>query len=244
MPIAHVNTPAVDTTTTGTSANLAMGTVSTGNTIVVGWRYSTSGLNPTLTDNLGNTYTSSVISAFDTPGNSTVGVGYAHVTNPGSCTVTITIDSSATIRFSASEFSGVVTSSAVDKTASGSGSSTTPNAGSMTPVSNGQLFYSVTHSNSSETYTAGTDFTLNHTVPSGAGAQRLAAERYIQTTAASHASDFTKTTSGSWSCAAATFKEAGGPVAPILAWSPVTRVSRGLQNVMIPSGMTPPTDPE
>lgn len=215
MAIAHVQTPAGGVSnSSATSVALAFGAnVTSGSAILGGWRYGTNGRTVTLSDDQSNTYTSDTISASDpNDGNSTVGIGFALNCAGAATTVTFAISgAAANLRFSTSEFSGMATSSARDQAAGASGTSATPDPGSLTPTTDGQLFFVAAHSAGGETYTAGTDFTLNTTVPTTGGSQRLATQRFIQTTAAAHATSLTKTqSSASWSAVAATFKEAGG----------------------------------
>lgn len=236
MAIAHVQTPTADTTATATSTNQVLGTATAGNAIMVGWRYAGSGRTVTLSDNIGNTYTSNAIEAFDAADGSTVGIGYALNIGAGSTTVTFGISGlAASLRMSVSEFSGVATSSAIDKTAGASGNSTTPASGSVTPTTNGQLFYAVCHSGSATTYTAGTDFTLNTAIPSGAGSQRLATERYIQPTAAAHNGNFTAGSSQLWAAALATFRDTAA------AGSPSSSASASASRSVSPSASVSPS---
>lgn len=213
MGIAHVQTPAGGVAnSSATSVALAFGSnVGAGNAILGAWRYGNSGRTVTLSDNQSNTYTSSAVAATDSTDNSTVGVGFALNCAGAATTVTFGISgAAANLRFSISEFSGVATSSALDKTAGASGSGTAPATSSVTPTTNGQLFFAIAHMAGTTTFTAGTDFTLATTVPTGAGAQRLGAEYFIQATAAAHVFDFASSSSHTWSIAGVTLKAAGG----------------------------------
>lgn len=214
MAIAHVQTPAGGVAnSSATSVALAFGSnVTAASAILGGWRYGTNGRTVTLSDTQTNTYTSNAIEASDaSDGNSTCGVGFALNAAAGATTVTFAISgAAANLRFSTSEFSGVATSTALDKTAGASGSGTSMATASVTPDSDGELFYVVGHAAGGETYTAGTDFTLNTTVPTGAGTQRLATERFIQATAAGHTGSLTNANGNTWSMALATLRAAGG----------------------------------
>jgi hypothetical protein len=213
--VAHTQTPAGGNDCASViSCTLAFGSNTTaGNMIAVGWRYSGGGRTVTLSDTRSNTYTSDAIESIDSgDSDSTDGVGYALNIASGADTVTFATNGLAnTKRFSISEYSGVATASAIDKTSQAIGNGTTATCPSVTPAVDGELFFAVVHLSTGATFTAGTDFTLNTTVPTGAGLQRLATERYIQPTAAAHSGVFTFGTA-SWGCAMATFQPTGGAV--------------------------------
>lgn len=214
MSIVHVQTPAGGASNaSATSITLAFaGNVTAGNCIAVGWRYSGGGRTVTLSDTLGNTYTSNAVEAIDTAdSNSTNGIGFALNIGGGACTVTFAVSGGAVnMRFSVSEFSGVATSSALDKTATAIGSSAAPASGAVTPTTNGQLLFVCSHISAISTFTAGTDFTIATTVPTTPVTQRLATEYYVQPTAASHDGNFSLIGPLSWGCAMVTLKEPGG----------------------------------
>lgn len=229
MAIAHVQTPAGGVqNSSATSVNLAFGSnVTAGSLIVGGWRYSVGGETVTLSDTLGNTWTSNsvqVVVAGD--GNSTQGVGFASGSAAGACTVTFAITGAAkNLRFSTSEYSVTAGAASVDQTITATGTSTTPASGAVTPTSDGQLFYCTCHTANGVTYTAGTDYTVNTTVPETDLAERLGTERFIQTTAASHDGTWSTTaTPGAWGCVTVTFKE--GAVVPPETVRPVSGPGR------------------
>lgn len=208
MAIAHVQTPAGGAAnSSATSINVSVPSVAAGSLLVVGWRYSTGGRTVTVSDDKGGTWANAV-EAIDTgDSNSTTGISYAMNAAGGTTVVTFGISGGAlNLRMIASEFSGVATASALDKTAMAIGSNTAPASGSVTPTTDGQLLYACTHISSNDTFTAGTDFTINTTVIVTAGSQRLATERFIQTTAAAHNGNFTTGAVVSWGCVLATFK--------------------------------------
>lgn len=217
MSIAHVQSPAGGVENgAATSVNLAFGSnVTAASAICGGWRLAVNGRTVTLSDTRSNTYTSSAIVATDTAdANSTSGSGFALNCAAGATTVTFAISGAASnLRFVISEFSGVATSGALDKTATAIGSNSPTATGSVTPDSDGELFYAVTHRSDSSTFTAGTDFTLNTTVPTTPLAQRLASERYIQPTAAAHTGSFTWVQGGAsvtWGVTLMTLRATGG----------------------------------
>lgn len=215
MAIAHVQTLSGGNASGGVTTLSAIfgSTVTSGSAIMVAWRYSSgSGARTvTVSDANGNTYVSNPIQAYETADNSTNGIAYAlNVTGGASLEVSFAISgAAATLRMSISEFSGVATSAALDKTASAIGSGTALASGAVTPTTNGQLFFCDGHLDATSTFTAGTDFTLATTVPAAGGTHRLAADYYIQPTAASHDGTITSSASGAWGCALATFKAPG-----------------------------------
>lgn len=218
MGYAPVQTPAGGAANaSATSITLAFGSnVTAGSLIVVGWRYGSSARTVTLSDTLGNTYANVTASeAFNATDGTTVGIGYAMNSGAGADTVTFAISgAAANLRFAISEFSGGATSSAFDQANAATGNTSPLSAGSVTPGVNGELIFVVAHEGNNGDFTAGTDFTLNTTVPATGGVQRLATERYIQPTAASHAADFTFSSSGSqYAAGVATFKPAGAAAA-------------------------------
>lgn len=214
--IAHVQTPSGGAAGSGTDLPSAFGSnVTAGNSIVCCWRHGGNGRTVTLSDGLSNVYVSSATSSYDGVDGSTTGIGYALNINGGACTPNLHITgASTTLRFSCSEFSGVSSSSALDKTASTNGSSNAPASGAVTPSIDGELLYACTHIAAIDTFTAGTDFTINTTVIATAGSQRLASERYIQPTAASHNGNFSTTNSNTWTANLVTLTAAGGATFP------------------------------
>lgn len=212
MAIAHTQTPAGGVSNAPvTSVGLAFGSNVTVTGAIIGlWRYSVGGQTVTLSDTLLNTFVSNDVQAIDTgDANSTSGIGYALNSPAGADTVTFAISGAAqTLRFTTSEFSGVATSGARDKTATAIGTSTAPASGAVTPTTDGQLFFAGSDVSNNVTFTAGTDFTINTTVPTTVGSQRLGSERYIQPIAASHNGDFSIGSSIAWGCVLATFKAA------------------------------------
>lgn len=209
--IAHVQTPDQVNCGSVTNCNLAFGSNNTAaNFIGVGWSYAASGRTVTITDTR-NTYTSSnAISATDAADAGTCGIGYALNIGAGANTVNVAVSGVASImRVGITEFSGVATASAIDKTAGTSGTGSPVNAGSVTPTTNGQLLLVWARNSATSTWTAGTDFTLRF---AAAQNSRVALETYVQPTAAAHNSDLTITGTPTWAAVVATFKEpaAGG----------------------------------
>lgn len=216
--IAHVQTPAGGANCgSATSCGVIFGVnVTAGSLIVAACRYGTNGRTETMTDTLTNTYAKAIEEEQANDGNGTLMIWYAMNSGAGADTVTCTIDGAAAImRATTSEFSGAATTNALDKTASAEGTSAAPASGNVTPDSNGQLLFATGFASNVETFTAGTDFTINTAVPAADGTQRLASERFIQATAAAHNGDFTIINADrNWAAAIATFREAGAAAAP------------------------------
>lgn len=166
-----------------------------------------------ITDTQTNTYNLGKSHTITNDANAIMRVDYAMNTAGGSTNSTqCLITNSSTIRSTVSEFSGVATSAALDKSASAQGSGTSAASGSVTPVEDNELFFVAarTDGSLSNTWTAGTDFTMRSRVPSGN--ERVGTESFVQTTAAAHDGTMTLSSSNAWAAIVVTFKmqAAGG----------------------------------
>lgn len=213
MAYAHVQSPANGAVnTSATSLNLAFGSnVTAGNLIVVGGRIGANdGRTVTITDSLSNSYGAVDVQKNHSTDAQAVAIGSAENVTGGADTVTWAISGGAiSIRYSCSEFSGGATSSSLDQTASGEGTSNTLATSAVTPSANGYLLYVSGGNGLVGTMTAGTDFTLSSEMPA-APLTRAANEYYIQPTAASHTGEITTSTSSAWTVVMAVFKVATG----------------------------------
>lgn len=214
MTFAHVQTPAGGAANgSATSISVSMPSVGAGHLLVVYWRYSNGGRTVTVSDNKSNSWTSSAIAEADpNDSGSTVGIAWAQNVASGTTSVTFAISGGAlNLRMACSEFSTSGGTISVDQTAVGESITDNPTtATSPTPTTDGQLFAVVCHTQLSVTYTAGTDFTIATTVPTGGGSQRLGAEYFVQATAGAHVGNFTAASVNSYAIALATFKETAG----------------------------------
>lgn len=213
MAIAHVQTPAGGSSSgSATSINVSVPTVTAGSLLICCWRYGAAGgRTVTISDDKSNTW-ANITSATDLVDGSCNGISYAMNAAAGTTVVTFGISgAAASLRMIASEYSGAATSSALDQQATATGINATEGAGNLTPTTNGQLMLASVHSSAGETFTAGSDFTIATTVATGANAQRLTLEYYVQPTAAAHHTDITGNQTGqTWGAVAATFKAPGG----------------------------------
>lgn len=185
--------------------------------------------NPSLNDliivcvRLASTITSAAFS--DTIGNSWSNLSYQSVTgasgvcgyaiNKSSAADTITANnfsgnnSSSTVRMAIYEYSGNAVSGVLDvQNNSTSGSSSgSINAATITPFGGGELIFGYCYTQNSETYTQGTNFTLEDQVPTGLGNGRLGVQDWIQPSGSGSSTNSPMsigTTSG-WGCGVAAF---------------------------------------
>lgn len=123
----------------------------------------------------------------------------------GAETVTLNWSGAATtMRWAIAEYSGILTSGALDQQNSAASAGTAnPASGSITPTTNNQLLFCTVVMSTGQNATAGTDFTLQSTV---ASPHKLATEDYVQATAAAHDGTFTLGGSDQESCIIASFK--------------------------------------
>lgn len=205
--IAHVQTPAGGTDCGSvTSCNLAFGSnVGAGNAIVETCSYGATGRTVTITDTSSSSYTSAALTASNATDGTSIVLGYALNITAGADTVTCAVSGGATtMRFIVSEFSGVATSAAFDQSTTATGTGSTPASGNITPTVNGSLIYAFERNANAADIAAGTDFTLATRVPNSTSA-RMAAEYYIQPTAAAHNGTFTVSQTN-WAAGIASFK--------------------------------------
>lgn len=190
-----------------TSSTLAFGSNNTaGNFIAVCIRIGTEpSITITVSDSNSNTY-ASALQFNDTTGINTVAIVYAANIAGGANTITVSYaGGSATLRFSIAEYSGVVTSSPVDVTGSNQGTGTALDSGSVTTTTNGDLIIGVMVNANGRTWTAGTGYTSEEQVPTGA-TSKLMFEDKIQSTSGAVSASATISSSDQWSAGIATFK--------------------------------------
>jgi RHS repeat-associated protein len=157
-------------------------------------------------DSLGNTYRQAVAFSETVNGN-TLGIFYAENTAGGSNTVTVNISTSSTLRFIILEYSGIALANSIDENTAAQGTSTSPNSGSMTTTTNGDLLLSAILSAGSATFTAGSGYTLEESIPASPNT-KLIAEDQIQTTAGAVSAGATLSVSTQWAAGLAAFKPA------------------------------------
>jgi hypothetical protein len=153
-----------------------------------------------VSDTLGNSYSTAFGPVTDTTQNVTIYVWYVPICKGGANTVTITPSGTAALEIHVSEWSGLASTSPVDQTASATGTGTSVSSGVKTTTINGELVFGYSWVFSSAS--AGTGFTPISLVNGDLD------EYQIQPTAGSIATTFTQT-SGTWFAAMVTFKPVG-----------------------------------
>lgn len=195
---------AVSNTTLAYTSNVAAN-----NLLVIAVRAGTgTGQTITITDTVGNSWTNGSIN-IDVAGGQSQQISWVVNTTSAANTVTITLNTAASMRIAIYEYSGTATSSPMDIQANiALGTSTTPSSSSFTPNANNELVFAIAGLNAASTFTAGTNFALQDAVPSGSAA-RLGIEHWIQTTATAALGDFSITSSQQWMAGYAVFKPVG-----------------------------------
>lgn len=225
---AHVQTPANGGNCTATTcAQPAFSpNVTAGNMILFGCMIGAIGRTITGSDTLTNTFVTDKVQA-ETVDGGDMAAGHAYNIAGGADTFSCNISGgSATIRVSASEFSGAATTAALDKSASAQGSSAAPASGAVVPTVDGEVLYVVTRTANNRTYTAGVDYARVSQVPSNGPNTRMASEYYIQPTAASHDGTFSLSTTDTWATVILTFKPPAAVVA-VVATPPTLNLGLG-----------------
>jgi len=192
---------------TSLSATFSSATTS-GNAIILGVTFGN--INPTITaaDSQGNAYAQAV-KTYDAGHNQGCAILYAvNITGGASNRVTVNFSGSvAYLALGIHEYSGVVASSALDRTAGATGSGTSLSSGSATTTANGDLIFGCgveDSAGSGDTFTAGNGFTKHVDLGSAAG---YADEDEVQGTAGSVAVTWTLSPSGrGWIANMAAFK--------------------------------------
>lgn len=136
-----------------------------GNLLVLALRVGPGAGTPAVSDSKGNAY-SLAVSQTDTADGQKSYLYYAQGVAAGANTTTVSVPSAVTLRMAILEYSGIKTSGALDKTASADGPSGSAviQTGSLTPSSNNQLILAMgTTGTNSNTFTAGSGYTLRAT---------------------------------------------------------------------------------
>jgi hypothetical protein len=165
----------------------------------------------TVTDSRGNTYHKAIQFSETVDGNS-FGIYYAENIAGGANRVTVSDTAAATLRFAILEYSGVATSGSLDVFAATQGASATPNSGvtAMT-AANGELLLGAIMTGNPATFTAGSGYMIEESVPAEPGT-KLIAEDQIQATAGAATASATLGTAEFWAAGIAAFKAANGVV--------------------------------
>src|SRR5712664_1843013 len=197
---------------TTTSASLAFNSNNTaGNWIGICIRAGRSGQLFSVTDSRGNTYRPAVQFnvTVDTPNGDTLGIFYAENVAGGANTVTVSDTVSGTLRFAILEYSGVALANSLETTAVAQGNSASPSTMNTTTLANGDLLLGAIMTGSPATFTAGSGFTIEESVP-GVPNTKLIAEDQIQTTAGTISAGASLGFQDKWGASLAAFKPATG----------------------------------
>lgn len=198
-----------------------------GNLIIAAVRASTTGQTVTVSDSLGNKYTDAVQQAQAADG-SQIHILYAPNIVAGTNTVTATLSGTNNHPWIAVfEYSGLSTTSPLDRTASAQGASSSPSSGSTAQTRGAnELVFGVLGlpSSSSASVTAGSGFAIEQQ-DTQAGGSRAATEDQIVSSEGTFAANFTVSASLNWSAAVATFS-----TTPISNTAPLTITTTSLPN--------------
>ena len=133
---------------------------------------------------------------------------YAENISGGANTITVSDSIFQTLRFSILEYSGVAASSSLDASASAQGSGTAPSSGATTTTANGDLLLGVVMTGDADSFSAGSGYTLEESVPAEPAA-KLITEGQIQQSAGSATASVSLTGTQPWAAGIAAFKPAG-----------------------------------
>src|SRR3989441_413127 len=214
---------------TTTTASIAFNVANTaGNFIAVCIRAGRSGQVFTVRDSNGNAYRQGIqfnVTA-DAPNGDTVGIFYAENVNGGANTITVSDTILGTLRFAILEYSGIATANSLDITAAGQGTSASPNSANAATTWNGELLLSAILTANPATFTAGSGFAIEASVPAPPNTKLIAEDR-IQTVAGTVSAGATLGAPDSWGAVLAAFKPGnagGGPPPSITNLNPASGV--------------------
>jgi hypothetical protein len=195
----------------------------------------------TVTDSNGNAYRTA-IQLNETGDGDTFAIFYAENIAGGANTIRVSDTVSATLRVSILEYSGVMTSGSLDVAAAAQGNSAFPNSGSATTTANGDLLLGAIMTSDPATFTAGSGYKIEQSVPAEPNT-KLIAEDQIQTTAGATSAGTSLGTAQFWAAGLAAFKpavnggsSASGSVSSLLAST--TTVNFGNVNIGRSSSQT------
>jgi glucose/arabinose dehydrogenase len=211
-PIALIQHAGKDAGTTLTSSLAFNSNNIAGNWIAVVIRGGLTGQAFTVTDTRGNTYRQA-IQYSETVDKTTLGLYYAESIAGGANTVTVSNSVAGTLRFAILEYAGVAPSNSLDVTSTAQGTSASPNSGSATTTSAGDLVIGMLSTADPRTFTAGGGYVMQELVPAVPNT-KLAVESRILTAAGPVSAAGTLNTSNIWGAAFAAFRPGSGGQAP------------------------------
>jgi hypothetical protein len=161
----------------------------------------------TISDTRGNVYREAA--RFNNNSDNTVALYYAENVMAGTNTVTITMPSATTLRFSLFEYRGIAASNSLDGVHTAAGTGVSPNSGTVTTTANGDLLIGVVSTEEVANFTPGSGFAVEGAVPALPGA-KLVVEDAVLATAGTLAATGTISASDQWGATMAAFKAAAG----------------------------------
>lgn len=209
---AHVQSANIDNTFATTCAVSLTG-VTSGNLLILALAYNDA--TDVISSVTGTNTFTRVVNTYHGMNGLSVVLYYAQNAASGNETVTTTFSASKSANCALHEYSGVVTSGALDKSTSGSGTATTGTDGasttSVTTTANGELIFSSINQTSggAPVITAGTGYTLRQNGKIG-GSTTNATEDLVQASAGAIIPTFTFGTTDTYNYTVATFLATGG----------------------------------
>jgi len=151
----------------------------------------------------------------DAPNGDTLGIFYAENINGGANTITVSDTILGTLRFSILEYSGIAIANSLDATATGQGTSASPNSANAVTTWNGELLLSAISTANPASVTPGNGFAIEGSVPAAPNTKLIAEDR-IQTAAGTVSAGAILGAPDSWGVVLAAFKagNAGGGSPP------------------------------
>lgn len=210
MAIAYQQSTSVDTSGTSAALQFVTKNCTKGSTFILGLRVGGSDV-PTISDDTNGTWPVSDVSLSDPFSNFLYIYHFSNSQATNKATITVSVSPGTdTLRFGIYEFTGLVLSNALDKTASATGGpSTTPASGAtaITSISNELFFACAQNSSAGDLYSAGTNvaWILKETPPSN-GTGKYAGEYFIANSTQVANGQFTLGTLDTWTVCLATYK--------------------------------------
>lgn len=237
---ANAQTPAQPSVShdCGSSTSCSVGlakAVTVGNTLLAIVRVgTTSTAATTISDSIGSAYTldASVVQTVD---GHALSVYRAPITTAGTPSLSVSNSSASTMRIIGFEEVGGLASGAPDKVVAAIGSTSTPNAGTLSPTQSNDYLLAAVSTADSETFKCSNGFTCEQALAKGAFGDQ------DQTTAASIAGSLSISSSDQWAAIAVAYKSSPRvPLSLQLNYSDGTPVAGSLQLSLI-SGTTTTT---
>src|SRR4029077_1774500 len=208
----------LDAGTSGSSALVFPLNNTPGNWIAVCIRAGAMNETFTVSDSNHNTY-HKAIQFTETGDGNTIGIFYAENIAGGANTVTVSDTIADTLRIVILEYSGVATSGSLDTGAVAvtQGNSASPNSGRVVTTANGDVLLGRIMTGSTATYTAGSGYQIEETVPAKPNTKMIV-EDQIQAASGTGSAGATLAAADLWAAGVAAFKSAGvgGGTAPAI----------------------------